>query len=223
MNDYADAARKAGLIDLATILYENEEIKLAGQRTLEKLKLPTLKYINVSLHEFIQEPNKHFDHLNSDLYHVTLLSNIEGKGRIRAFPFIRNRVLQFIEENISFDERDRVILVLKEFYPNLYGGNIIVGHEGKLFLELVEGDHIHVVLGDTNIHATGHRPSFFKRLKIFSDHKNLKLEKVLEKTVKYLLHPGYYEFVIAQDKKKNLMPIFIDYRDREIYKKGIAF
>ena len=223
MNDYADAARKAGLIDLANILHEDEQIKSDGQKTLERFRLPTLRQTTLPLSDFIKNSDDHFSVLISDLYHVTLLSDIDGKGRIRAFPFKRHQVIKFINKNITLDERKKVTMILKEFYPNMFGGNIIVGNDGRVILEVVSGDHIHVVLGDTEIIAFGHRISHFKRLIIYTDFhrtallKDRKLRQALEKTVNYLYHPGYYEFVIAKNRKNQFQPIFIDYRNREIY------
>ncbi len=201
---------------------------------LENLGLPRLKRITTELINFLENPDEYFNQLESEQYHVSLLSSIEGKRRLRNFGFGEVEAIDFIHRNVASEEVEKFTLVLSEYFPNIYGGNIVVNNDGSMLLEAAEGTHIELVHGHSTPTIFGARDPFLKTIGIYADPYKKKrldtpeLEQVflgaihsipkdqLEDNGKMGFHPGYYEFVVVR-KGKMLVPLFIDFRDRGIY------
>lgn len=226
VNHWAEALKKAGKIKLADKLMEDETIKLKGLKKLEDLDLPRLKRITVPLKTFLASPKKYFKTLGSSTFHVSLLSPIETKRRIRLFPLTSSQVLKVISEKVTPAEITKFTLTMSQFYENAYGGNVVINDHGKVVLELVEGIHLNLVMGSQTPIVTGARDYYFEPIEFFSDLQrqkpltNTKLRKLLNEVVNLIDgRPGYYEFVFGYEKKNpsRLFPIFIDFRDQPWY------
>lgn len=240
INDWSDAARKAGIGSLADQLVENETVKLSGREALKKLGLPHFKRLDPTpLSEFLQTPEKYFQQLEIPEYHVSLLSEVENKRRLRLGYLDRQGVLDFVHENVTANEEGKFTILIGEIKKNIYSGNIIIGKDGSFILEAAgpEVDHIDLVTGKVTPTIFGIRNPFLGALGIYTDPRGEKrlndtgLTKIFIRTINCIpkdqpladerigYHPGYYEFVLIQtdDHSGSLTPIFIDYRDKNIY------
>lgn len=232
MNDWAEAVRVEIGDGKAELIQESIQVKTDGQAMLETLGLPRLNSTTLSVTDFLKNPGQTFQQVKSRLYHLSLLSDINNK-RERVFPLRPSRVVGYIRENVQ--EPGSYTMILKEFHPNMYGGNILIGTDGSVILEAVVGDHIGVVLGNKRVKAFGYKDPFLRTLGIYEDPnhtielRNQKLKQALLRTINCIpkdkvgddgeinFHPGYYEFIIVRKGHQGLRPIFIDYRDKDIY------
>lgn len=231
MNDWSDAARKAGIASLADQLVENEEIKFLGREGLKKLGLPHFKKIDPTpLSDFLQTPEKYFQQLEIPEYHVSLLSDVENKRRLRLGYLDRQGVLDFVHENVTADEEGKFTILIGEIKENVYSGNIIINKDGSLILEAAgpNVNHIDLVTGKVTPNFFAERVGPDKEIEWWLrrgthrlDIEPVSLELALHETLEAIpnLCPGYYEFVLIQngDDPTNLSPIFIDFRDKNIY------
>lgn len=225
VNDWAAALQKEGLFDIAKNLYEDSKVKEKGLEDLKKFDLPRLNFIKMPLKEFFSDQKNAFRNLDSKKYYVNLIS--KNLPRLRAINLNKQEIISFIKKSINERKISEYTLILSEYYENLYGGNSIIDSKGNLILELAQGSHGDVVTGKSI-------PLFLvemkgeKSLKIYENQKNNlvpitdnKIKKAILKTIAYIVGTkqyGYFEFVFAKKSlDKELSPIFIDYRDKEIY------
>lgn len=225
---------------LATQLLENDSDKIEGQRVLDKLGLPQWANVTLRLDDFFNSPEQIINGLktlDSNQFHVSLSSKIPGREKIKKFPAAEKEIVEFINENVSPSERGDFTLILRETSENIYSGNVIVNDDGSVYLEAGKGRHLEFVNGQTTPTIFGIRNPFTKvtgihdspsgqnRIKdpdldyLFLKTINLIPKDSLDQDHKPKPHPGYYEFVIAEDNiNGGLRPVFTDYRVDSIYR-----
>jgi hypothetical protein len=140
-------------IDFAKTLAEPPVVKAEGLRFLKEHSLPRYKKIAVNLAKFLDSPQKTFKRLVSPtgLYYSSIINSVTGE---RVFGLAQNQedVRKFIleklaKEEINLDSK----LTLSEYWPNYYGGNLLINKNGVIFIELVEGKHAKLVKSEGQV------------------------------------------------------------------------
>jgi hypothetical protein len=214
---------------------ETEEVKLRGAETLRKLDLPFLTSATSSLSRFLANPEELYNRLGDhNKYHVSLISD-KWSTRLRRFNLDPEGVEEFIEEKVDPEKIADFTIILKRFYENKYGGNIVIGENGRVRIELVGGNHLGVVEGNVPLEAFSESDPYSGILKHYEysdgkivDLSNDRLRQIIIRALHYIpcilkdhegeslekrYHPSYYEFIVTPDSQI----FFIDYRDRPIY------
>jgi hypothetical protein len=231
INDWAVAIRSMGAENLAFLFEESVSTKLAGQKTLKELNLPHLRRLEIPLTSFLQNPERYFRRLKVSRYFASLIG---GSKRVRALDLNESQVGDFIAQNVGTDKTESLKLLLSGYFENLYGGNIVIGAGGNVYVEVAEGTHGDLVTGRKTPTIFGIKDPYLKTLGFYKDSgkKEILDDSELEQTLfcalrfipkdnlladgKMGFHPGYYEFIITKDET-GLSPIFIDYRDDPKY------
>lgn len=232
MNDWAIALRGKDTEDLAFLFEESVSTKLAGLEALKELNLPRLKRLEIPLASFIRHPEKYFRRLKVSRYFASLVG---GSKRVRAIDLNESQVMDFISQKIGANKVESFKLLLSGYFENLYGGNIVIGAGGNVYVEVAEGTHGDLVTGRKTPTIFGIKDQFFeigfykdRNGEYLLDSDSSELEQTLFRTLRFIpkdnpltdgkmgYHQGYYEFIIIRVGTE-LSPIFIDYRDDPKY------
>jgi len=211
INDWANSLEEVGMQELAKCLSEGEEVKIAGLKKLEELALPHLKRETMYLSAFLDNPEMHFEQLNSQKFYVNLIGGVKESIRIRSINLTRSQVLQFISDTVKKSETEHFTIILSEYYDNMYGGNIVINPDGAYLLELAKGTHGELVTGEkkpcllaegtsvNNVYITTNVEGL-EKVNNETEIKNAAIKTLIcipTVDAKGTLYPGYYEFVLV--------------------------
>lgn len=211
------------ILDIYLLAARINQNKIANLEKFEKLGLPGYEKITLPLKDFLENPNSHFRTLGSTKFYLSLVPRDDNLNRLRQINAGRRKTLDFIGSNVAPGDIASYDLVLREFYKNVYTGNIAISPNGfEVKVEMVKGDHGPLVGGSVMPKYIVQRNPFTKRFEYpFEDPA---LREVVWNTISYIPHrgeglsmlfePGYYEVAWARrEKGAPLEPFFFDYID----------
>src|SRR6185503_3335485 len=111
------------------------EDKVRNARALEKLNLPRARKAILPLGVFLEDPETHLQAVGSPTYYVTFSPTREQLSKYREIDLTGPEVMQFISEHIPQAQTAEYQLILAEFYPSHYGGNIVIDKESNVLIE----------------------------------------------------------------------------------------
>jgi hypothetical protein len=105
---------------------------------LENLDLPRYRNCRAQAADFLDNPGKYFDAVGGGQYFVWLQPS-NARLPIRQRGLDRKEAIRFVTENIPSNEIDKWEVHVTEYYPNIYGGNIIISSDGSVTAEFHPG------------------------------------------------------------------------------------
>ena len=192
-------------------------------KTFESLNLPTYKRYIEPLQVFLdrletnEEPAEAVvrDTLETSKLWYQLIAHQEESRRITALdvtPDDLSREVRDKVKNGTINPQECTILV-SEFLPNEYGGQIAIQDDGVTEVYFGRGDEADYSAGENppQFSATNNNPTRVFRYS-FDDSK---LRSAIYSAVKATGGiPGYYEFALGCDEDNGVLrSIFLDYRD----------
>jgi hypothetical protein len=146
LGEWAEQLGDAGYAELAAQLHED---KAETIRKLGELGLPHFQSIAITTDAFLQDPDTHFDQLDTPTYYVSVNPTDPRQQRIRAFGMGRDGTHRFVQSVVNEHGAKYGSLILMETAKILYGGNITVSSAdgNPVFAELVRGTHADLVGG----------------------------------------------------------------------------
>lgn len=129
---------------------ESPKDKATGLSFLEQHNLPRYQKVSFSLMNFLNNPDSQINLLPKPVtgkYYTSIVDEKTGK-RIFKLNQSRRQILPFIQAKLKSEEISKEsTMTLSEYWPNLYGGNIIIGEDGQVVIELVKGKHAKLAKG----------------------------------------------------------------------------
>jgi len=141
-------------------IFEDATDKENGAQTLAKLDLPIYKRIKTTIGEFLQNPEKYFGSLKSNLYFP---SAMDAKTGVRYFELglDEDTTVNFIKDLVDKKAiSPDYSFTLSEYQKNEISGNIIINpvilnesnrmaeHSGEIYIEIVDGEHAGLAYGE---------------------------------------------------------------------------
>ncbi|MFA5926246.1 MAG: hypothetical protein WC831_04955 [Parcubacteria group bacterium] len=223
INDWAKALREK-FPHLADML---DEDKTVGFQGVERLDLPRYRKIETTLPDFMDHAEDYFDEIGSREFYISLIGSKKEMERFGKSGLSRERVLEYIRENIKPEDLNSYKMVLQEYFENKFGGSIVIGEEKKNFIaELRRKTMSGIASGyvTPEITITRDASGVFRFPDNLSDPQE---RKQIFRAIQSIPHdggggdmrltPGYYEFAIVKDDDGMIRPIFMDYRDNPAY------
>lgn len=218
MNDWA---KKVGEIDpvFAEMLDDN---KIESFKKIREMGLPRYEMEVCSLTEFLNDPEKYLQKLDTKLFYIGLIPKTKELERFGKAWLKNNEVLKFVAcKKIKEEDIKNYEVVLQQCFENKYRGNIQIGDEPwQVLVEFNNADKLGISKGGT--------PDFFvtrkKEGRFRYSFDSEELRKVIYNTVLSIpsqddgvarkFQSGYYEFfIVKKDKNSPMEPIFFDYKD----------
>jgi hypothetical protein len=172
-------------------LAEDATIKVAGERFLKQHNLPRYNKVKWPLIEFLENSQERLDNFVSPtgLYFPEFI-NLKTEHRIYALSQTRDEVEKFILQMLE-DEQctpEDYLFVLSEFWPNDYGGSVIINKAGDVSIELMKGSHTPLTTGRGKILLTAKSDCYTKLLK-FIEYQEIDpdLQTELRQTINKIL------------------------------------
>ncbi len=194
-------------------IFENAQDKENGARTLEQLNLPRYKRIKTTIGEFLQNPEKYFNSLRSNLYFP---SAMDAKTGVRHFELGLDEeatvsfVKDLIDKQVIFPD---YAFTLSEYQKNEISGNITINpiltngnnraseHSGEINIEIVDGEHTALAYGDKS-------PILIAKTNLMDNHpdimnfdvtlKTMEFSKPLMMKVSSSEHRSYVNFLLLK-------------------------
>lgn len=185
-NPYADQQRAA-----AARIAESSTDKKNGLRFLEEHNLPRYKKVSFSLSDFLDNPDLQISLLPKPAtgkYYTSIVDDLTGK-RVFKLDQARKQILPFVQSKLDSREiSPDSTITLSEYWPNLYGGNIVIGEDGSITIELVEGKHARLAkgMGKQILSAKSNPFTGFLKFELLTDDDQL--AQTLKKAVIDALH-----------------------------------
>ncbi|MFH1971774.1 MAG: hypothetical protein ABIJ05_05380, partial [Patescibacteria group bacterium] len=159
------------------------------------------------------------------------------KDRKRAIDMTRDQIMEYIRNETPSEKRADYNVITYRYYENIYGGNIVIGNNGRVTIEMVEGKHIKLANGIGPLVVIAESNQFLKTIKYYEfrdgqkqELQNMALKKAVWQTLECIpknqltenglvtYHKGFYEFILTKKNQSSpLSPIFIDFSDDEKY------
>lgn len=142
-------------------IFENAQDKKNGAKTLEELNLPGYRSIKTTIGEFLQNSEKYFSSLRSNLYYPSVMDEKTGV-RLFGLGLDENATLNFVKDLI---DKKTIFLdysfTLSEYQENEISGVITINpvlvnkgttkmdeNSGEINIEIVDGEHAGLAYGD---------------------------------------------------------------------------
>ncbi|MDD4332589.1 MAG: hypothetical protein PHT51_00565 [Patescibacteria group bacterium] len=216
INDWAKALEKVNP-KLSAALNEDRSI---GIKNLKKLNLPRYKDNHLALTDFLQDPQKGIKNLKTTTFAFNLIPLEKNMPRNGGYDKNIDQIISFVNQRIAKEEQINYDIIISQYFENIYGGNIIVGEDGKaLTAEFKKGGQSDIARGKIIPEFSVTRDPYTDSFRYsFTDEK---LRELIYKSILTVPHegegrdmkfiPGYYEFVIIQkDEKSPMEVLFID-------------
>jgi hypothetical protein len=224
--DVGGAIDQKELARLQALGDEIDQEKISSLQALENLGLPRYRQLIVPMDDFLAEPDSHFNQFDLDTYFTILAPSTTSLPRPRK---------QFINEEITPENRRNYSVILQEAFPQRYGGNIVCNDDGSVLLEMLEGDFGHNrLIGGELAAFTAKRNPFSGRFSYSFEDEALRQATwavinciprdpsdmhANDYVARTNFHPGYYEFLLVQrTDQAPLEPIFIDYSNKPAFR-----
>jgi len=171
-------------------IFEDARAKENGANTLEQLNLPIYRRIKTTIGEFLQNPEKYFSSLRSNLYYPSVMDKKTG---IRLFDLgldesaTLNFVKDLIDKKAIFPDYS---FTLSEYQKNEISGNITINpvifnesnrmaeHSGEIYIEIVDGEHVGLAYGEKS-------PVLIARTNLENNHPDIMNFDVTLKTMEF--------------------------------------
>ena len=201
MNDWAKALGNMDVSGGSRL----ERRRSDGFRSLDSMRLPHYKRIELPLESFLSDPDIYLDSIGSPEFYITLVP--KGSFQFQRFSksgLTRDDVVHYVAEHVSDDRKENYDIVLQEYFENLFGGSIIINPDGTLLMEFKRGKQGDIASGMAT-------PEFFVTRNRFTNSfrysfADTELRETIYKTLLRIPHdgegreirfsPGYYEFII---------------------------
>lgn len=134
------------------------------------------------------------------------------------------QVVSYIGKNVPEDQQGIYNVRIAGHLPEICGGSIIIGLDGSINLEMVNGNQAHLSRGNVAPRFTGQSNLFGNMKYNFDDARirgyawraiaTIPFADTTNDTESFRRsrHPGYYEFAIAQRPNGTPLLMFYDYR-----------
>lgn len=208
---------------LAEVLSARRSVGFEG---LDRLNLPRYERTTLPLPAFLDDPASTCGQLGTDEFYFTVQPTREGLPRFSKAGFTCEQVADYAREKVAEADRGAYDITVQQFLENLYGGNIIINPDGRVYTEFRTGKQGPVSKGNAPIEFTAKRSPYTGLFKYsFEDEELRRAVYATVQTIPHTgegrevqYHPGYYEFVLVRRKDDTPMtPIFIDYREGETF------
>ena len=123
MNDWAKALGNMDVSGGSRL----ERRRSDGFRSLDSMRLPHYKRIELPLESFLSDPDIYLDSIGSPEFYITLVP--KGSFQFQRFSksgLTRDDVVHYVAEHVSDDRKENYDIVLQEYFENLFGGSIII-------------------------------------------------------------------------------------------------
>lgn len=217
VNDWAKSIKQY-IPQLSTRLDEDRKI---GHQNLDRFNLPHEPIIEIPLIEFLEDPERVFQILESEEFSTKLIPD-STSGNLKRIGFAclnRDGVFALISQHTDETSQKLFKISVSPFWGNIFGGSIVVDQENNVYFEFVKGLQTGVAKGSADIEFKVVRDRFFRSFKFnFTDEKT---RRIAIDTIFLIPHtghgrdtifmPGYYEVAIV-NKRGRPSVIFLDYR-----------
>ncbi len=223
INSWAQSLKEANH-KLGDKLYQN---KTEQFRKLKETGLPQYNRVeNVELSCFLADPDLTVSELSSEKFFVSLIPKEKGMPRYGRAGIDVNQTVSYIREKIDLKDREKYEITINEYFENLFGGNLVVGRHGDVYIEFKRGEQTDIARGKIVPRFRVTRERFTKSFRYsFQDES---IRRIIFAALLSIPHegkgrrlefmPGYYEFVIVKRSEESLPEtIFIDYNDNPFF------
>jgi hypothetical protein len=222
INQWSACFADAGQQKLADLLYDD---KLVGIDALDKLGLPGPQGVMVTAAEYLTDPNRYFESLDSDRVYLNIIPRSGDLKKFSAFDITKAEGIAYIEQHLPAALVDEYFIGVYEYHPNVYGGSVLVNPNGHVLMEFGEGSNQEYTRGSSV-------PKFAAMRDVFTgvfhyNYDEVELREMAWRTMQYIPHSGegvdmqftagYYEIAVYRDKQGTLQTIFLDYKDNPVY------
>lgn len=174
----------------------------------DSLDLPTYTRHILTVSNFLDNPQGFLSDLKTP---TTWFQIITPKGKHTEHDIGLDKLVNKVSVYGGYPESP---LLISEYLPNIYGGNIVVTKAGNIIAEFGEGTNTdYTSRNKTPTHHAVSTPGTKVMRYNFSDPS---LRSVIYQAIRPIKRggeplPGYYEFIIGDDRG-TMRPIFIDAR-----------
>jgi len=226
MDDWARQLNNQWIFwDIANAL--DSQSKEDSTKLLDKLWLPKYKELSqISLKDFLENPNLFFEQIPSSLYYVSIIPNNKkskrfacyGKNWAETISNILSTINDLWENIWNYD------IIVHEFYENIYWWSIII-KPNNFVLEFKQWKQSEIARWTAEASELMHITKWMLDSWFLYSFEDEELRKtIFELIIKKIPHTldwnhidftymWYYEFAIWSDPKKDkLVPIFFDFK-----------
>jgi hypothetical protein len=144
----------------------------------------------------------------------------------RQFGIPADGLNDYVTSKVPPEAYNQYIVQLAEYAPARYGATVIVGTDGRLVLEMVDGEMAKLATGKATPQYTAHTDPFTGVMRYSFDDPTLRTAvwravscmPAFDGDMPRQRLPGYYEFSLIE-RKGRLVPVFFDYKRTRIYER----
>jgi hypothetical protein len=233
MADKPTKKRSPDINDWARALYffnnhlagQLDEDKRVGIAAVKELGLPRYENIEAELIAFLENPNQYFVAVGSRRFYINLIPK-QGIGRFGEYNLSRDDVIFHIRSKIAAEDYGRYVIVVQQYFENIYGGSIVVGQEineveGEFRRKTMSGIASGFITPEIIVKRNEYGEFSFRGL-----NDEVSRRQIL-RAIYAIPHssqgrsawfePGYYELAIVKDDFGVVRPIFTDCRTNYFY------
>lgn len=230
----AEEVRKKSDPKLADLAEDFTAARTVGWKLMEEMDLPHSRDKHkMPLTEFLPQL-EHILSLDAKHLWFVLLEDHKGEHRYRKPELSSAEAREFVKTTIAEHELnpEEYDILFSDNHKQIYGGNIMIGHDGAVYIEFIHGNQ--GIIADGSYSPAKHG-EFFKvtRDPGYNSFKyswedgeatdNVPLRQLIYRTLMCIPHEGegremkftagYYEFsLVEKDPTKGLEPLFLDCR-----------
>lgn len=204
---------------LGKLAKELSKTKADYIQEFEALHLPTYTRYIEPLGKFLTRETVRDEGMNTPTLWFQLIPTSVDKQKYTVLDVNDEQIRSEVERLIDEHEVGQYDILISEFLPNKYGGQMVVDEEGRVEVYFGEGKEADYSTGEktpefhvSNADPTGRfkysfedvglREAAWRLIAATTSHSD-------NGRFKKAYHPGYYEFALCGD---DLRPIFLDYR-----------
>ena len=236
MRDWGEKLRAGGKLspDMQALVADFSAQRKEGWKLLEELDLPRDTVREFTLLEFLTRIEEIAPANVTHNWFVLIEKRSQGAGRYRKADLKSGDIRGFVESTIAKNQLNPVEfdVWIADNYPQIYGGNIVVGTDGNLLAEFIHGNQ--GVMAEGRYNASEHGPRYTVTRDPYTNSfryswndtdapDGAPLRELLHRTIMSIPHegenrdmkfrPGYYEFMLTDKTGSGqLQPSFIDCR-----------
>lgn len=202
---------------LAEALSEDRRTRFAR---IKELGLPQANCVEATLPDFLDDPEKYFSQLATDKYYAAVNTYKKDLRSFGEADLGKAEILEEIKSKISESRYSDYEIRIEE-YGNLYGGTIVTGPEGQIWIEFKEGRQTEIGEGSVTPEYTAEKDKHTGVLRYSFEDEDLRrdiynaLQAIPHKgegrNKRYL--PGYFEFALFEREDGKRYPVFFDYSE----------
>ena len=223
INQWAEAFAANGKFEIAAQLHDD---KLAGINALNELNLPSPYGEMVLASQYLEDPLQYFSQIETDLVYINIIPLTKDQKKHTRFGISKEEAIQFIDSHLPVELIDKFTVGVYEYYPNVYGGSVIINPSGHILMEFGKGNCLDYTRGSYIPEFCAEADANTGIMHYNSD--DIELREAAWRTLRYIPHnsegintnflPGYYEFALYRQPKSGILqPAFLDYKDSPVY------